>query len=391
MTLSRSLTLFGAILVLGLAAALWWAQPSWLTGSWLTGTWLGGWIGREEPARVTGSAGRPGNAATVPVEVARATRERVADQVEALGTLVANEQIPIASEISGRIIAFHFREGQDVEAGSILVELDTQNARAELQQARASLSLAEDVYARSQTLVERGAGTQVALEQAAAQLAVARANVASAEIRLGQLTLLAPFAGTMGLRNSSVGSIVAVGQVITTLTSLDPIKVDFSIPELFLSAVRVGQVVDVRVDAVPDRPFAGTVYAIDPTIEASSRVVRLRATIPNTDRTLRPGLFARVALTTAVRDDAVVVPEAALVVSAVGQEAAIYVVREDRAALVQVDTGRRFGGKVEITRGLVAGDQVVVAGQIRLRDGARVTVATPGRVSDSGPAPERAP
>lgn len=334
--------------------------------------WIG--LGSGDGPRV----GRPATAqAGTPVEVVKAATERVADQVKALGTLAANEQVPIASEVAGRIVAFHFREGQEVEAGAKLVDLDPVIARAELQQAQANLSLAQDVYDRSQTLVQRGAGTQVALEQATAQLAVARANVAAAETKLGQLTLSAPFKGIVGLRSTSVGTIIPAGQAITTLTGLDPIKVDFSIPELFLSSVQTGQAVDVRVDAFPERRFVGEVYAIDPVVDAAGRAVRLRATIGNSDRTLRPGLFARVALTTAVRDDAIVVPEAALVASATGQESAIYVVSEGRAAMKVVATGRRFDGKVEITEGVKAGDQVVVAGQVRLRDGARVTVTVP--------------
>ncbi len=141
--------------------------------------------------------------------------------------------------------------------------------------------------------------------------------------------------------------------------------------------MRTGQSVDVRVDAFPDRRFVGEVYAIDPVVNATGRALRLRATIANSDRTLRPGLFARVALTVAERDDAVVVPEAALVASATGQESAIYLIVDGRAAMKVVATGRRFDGKVEITQGVKAGDQVVVAGQVRLRDGARVSVSQP--------------
>jgi membrane fusion protein (multidrug efflux system) len=355
--------------------------------AWLKPAWLG--IGAGEAARAGRTAAAQSEA---PVEVVKAATERVADQVEALGTLVANEQVPIASEVAGRIVAFYFREGQEVEAGVKLVDLDATTARSELQQAQANLSLAQDVYERSQTLVQRGAGTQVALEQATAQLTVARANLAAAEVRLGQLALVAPFKGVVGLRTTSVGTIIPAGQAITTLTGLDPIKVDFSIPELFLSSARVGQTVDVRVDAVPGRQFTGEVYAIDPVASATGRALRLRATIPNADRALRPGLFARIALTTAVRDDAVVVPEAALVASATGQESAVYIVSEGKAAMKVVATGRRFDGRVEITQGVKAGDQIVVAGQTRLRDGARVKateVPAPAAPLPATPAPAR--
>jgi membrane fusion protein (multidrug efflux system) len=335
-----------------------------------------GWFGLGEAPQQSARRGS-GAPSAAPVEVVAARTERVEDQVEALGTLIANEQVAIAPEVSGRIVAFHFREGQEVKAGDDLVDLDPAIATAELKQAQANLALAEDVFERSQTLVERGAGTQVALEQATAQLAVARANVTSAETRLAQLKLTAPFAGVVGLRTTSVGTIVPAGQAVTTLTSLDPMKVDFSIPELFLSAVETGQSIDVVVDAVPDRRFRGEVYAIDPVVDVAGRAVRLRATIANGDRALRPGLFARVALTIAVRDDAVVVPETALVAAATGQEAAVYVVTDGRAAMRVVATGRRLDGKVEITDGVRAGEQIVVAGQARLRDGARVIATAP--------------
>lgn len=362
---SRKLTVIAGLLVLGLAAgAAWWTRPIWLAASTPS---AGGQGARSNPAQAP-------EAVAAPVETVRAAGERVTDQVEALGTLAPDEQVPIASEISGRIVSFHFTEGEEVEAGAKLVELDPAIAQAELRQARANLSLAEDAYERSQTLVQRGSGTQVALEQAAAQLTVARANVASAEIKLNQLTLLAPFKGMVGLRVLSVGTIVAANQLITTLTALDPIKVDFSIPELFLSAVQVGQRIDVRVDAVPNQVFTGQVYAIDPTIDASGRAVRLRARIFNPEKMLRPGLFARVSLKTAIRENAVVIPETALVAAATGQESAIYIVKDGRATLRPVQTGQRFDGKVEILKGVAIGDEVVVAGQIRLRDGARVAV-----------------
>lgn len=333
------------------------------------------------PARqgspVAGTAGAGPQRPPAPVELAQAESGRVADEVQALGTLSPNESVAVAPEVAGRIIAMPFREGQRVEEGALLVELDATIARAELTQARTNLQLAQDTVERNQTLVQRGAGTQVSLEQAAAQLATARAGVASAEARLEKLSIHAPFAGVMGLRSVSVGAIVQPGQTIATLTSLDPIKVDFGVPELFLSAVRVGQKLGIAVDAAPGRVFQGEVYAIAPIVDASGRAIRLRATVPNPEGALRPGLFARVTLTTGVREEAVTAPEAALIPSPTGQGFSAYVVREGRAALTPVQVGRRLEGRVEITEGLRAGDMVVVAGQQGLRDGAAVAIAAP--------------
>lgn len=346
------------------AAGVWWFQPQLLTRIGL----ISGQPSRQ--AQTGGAPQRP----PAPVEVVAAATGRVADQVEALGTLAANESVAVAPEVAGRITAFRFREGETVEQGAVLVELDATIARSELTQAQANLSLAEDTFERNRTLVQRGAGTQVNLEQATAQLATARANVAAAEARLEKLTVQAPFRGVIGLRSVSIGTIVQPGQAIATLAGIDPVKVDFGVPELFLSAVRVGQTVDVSVDAVPGRRFQGQVYAIDPVVDPAGRALRLRATIPNPDGLLRPGLFARVNLTTGVRDDAVLVPEAALVAATTGGGQAVYVVREGRASLTNVRTGRRTEGRVEIVEGVAAGDQVVVAGQLTLRDGAAVAV-----------------
>lgn len=346
------------------AVGAWWFQPQ-ITAQ----LGLGG-RGSSQPVQQAQGAQRP----PAPVEVVAAATGRVADQVEALGTLSANESVAVAPEVAGRITAFRFNEGETVEQGAVLVELDAVIARAEAAQAQAALSLAEEVYERNRTLVQRGAGTQVNLEQATAQLATARANAAASGARLEKLTINAPFRGVIGLRSVSVGTIVQPGQAIATLAGIDPVKLDFGVPELFLSSVRVGQTVDVAVDAVPDRKFQGQVYAIDPIVDPAGRALRLRATIPNADGILRPGLFARVNLTTGVRDDAVLVPEASLVAGTGGATQAVYVIRDNRAALTPVRIGRRVDGKVEIVDGIAAGDSVVVAGQLTLRDGAAVNV-----------------
>lgn len=361
----RKLGLALAVALAGIAA-LWWWQPA----------LFGALSPSGSPPRSAGPAGQPpgGQRPPAPVEVAAAETDRVADRIEALGNLSANENVAIAPEVGGRITALHFNEGQNVEAGALLVELDATIARAELEQARASLSVARDALERNQTLVQRGAGTQVSLEQAAAQLSIAQANLAASEARLEKLAVHAPFKGVAGLRSVSVGTIVTPGQSIASLTSVDPVKVDFGVPELFLRAIAVGQAIDVRIDAIPGRVFQGSVYAIDPIVDASGRALRLRATVPNPEGILRPGLFARVNLTTGVREDAVLVPETALIPSPTGETSAAYIVRENRATLVTLRTGRREAGRVEIIEGVSAGDLVVTAGQARLANGAPVLV-----------------
>ena len=326
------------------------------------------------PARPDAAPGRPaaapGARPPAPVETATVRTGAVTDDVEALGTLIANESVSIAPEIAGRITAVRFKEGERVKQGATLIELDSTTLRAELAQAQADLRLAQDTFERARTLAQRGSGTQVALEQATAQLQVSQAKVALAEARLEKATLVAPFDGVVGLRSVSVGNYVPAGQALITLTSMDPIKVDFRVPELFLRSVKVGQQVELRVDALLDRSFTGEIYAIDPVVDVNGRAIKLRARIPNRDLVLKPGLFARITVVLDTRPNAVLVPEAALVPQ--GTEKFVYRVDNGQAKLTKVELGKRLPGRVEVRQGLEPGAVVVTAGQLKLRDGAPV-------------------
>ncbi len=316
------------------------------------------------------SAPRP-----VPVEVATVQVEPVTDEVEALGTLMADESVSIAPEIAGRLTKLGFREGERVRKGQTLLELDTSILVQELKQAEVDLGLARDTFERANSLVQRGSGTRVSQEQAQAQLAAAEVRVALAQARLEKATISAPIDGVVGLRSVSVGTYLTPGQTVITLANLDPIKVDFRVPELLLQDVAVGQKIRVRVDAFPKRSFEGAVYAIDPLVDVNGRAIRLRARIPNPNLLLKPGLFARVSIVTDVREQAVVVPESAVVPD--GQAKAVYVLEGEAAKIARVKLGKRMAGRVEIVEGLQAGQRVVTTGQMRLRDSSVVEVAQP--------------
>ncbi|MGF7054275.1 membrane fusion protein (multidrug efflux system) [Bosea sp. OAE752] len=310
--------------------------------------------------------------AAVPVEVASVEIMTVSEEVEALGTLAADESVVIAPEIAGRVVSLGFREGEPVKAGQELVKLDTAILDAELKQAMADLGLARDTNERLRGLVSRGSGTQVALDESAAKLASTEARVQLAKAKLAQSTILSPFNGVVGLRAVGVGDYVPVGKPLITLTSVDPIKIDFRVPEIFLSRLKVGQPVQMRVDAVVDRKFTGKIFAIDPVVDVNGRAIRLRATIPNADLALKPGLFARLAITIDQRPNAIVVPEMAVVPDAVGKM--VYVVENGKAKRLSVELGKRLPGKVEIVSGLTPGMQIITAGQMRLRDGAAIAI-----------------
>lgn len=314
----------------------------------------------------------PTQRAGVPVEVGKVELMTVNEEVEALGTLAADESVVIAPEIAGRVVALGFKEGDRVKKGQELVKLDTAILDAELKQLQADLGLARDTFERNRSLSQRGVGTQVALDEATAKLASAEARVQLAQAKLAQSTIRAPFDGVVGLRSVSVGDFVAGGKTLVTLTNIDPIKVDFRVPEIFLSRVKVGQAISIKVDALAGREFEGRIFAIDPVVDINGRAIRLRASVPNADLALKPGLFARIVIQVDQRENAMVVPETAVMPDGVGKM--VYVVENGKAKRVSVEIGKRLPGKVEVVKGLTSGMQIVTAGQMRLRDGATVAI-----------------
>ena len=240
----------------------------------------------------------------------------------------------------------------------------------ELDQAEADLSLAKSNYDRAIDIYRKGSGSARTRDESLAALQADTARVALARAKLGKTRLYAPFSGLLGLRQVSVGDYVTPGQAIVNLEDVDPVKVDFRVPETFLAKLRTGQTIRVQVDAFAGEVFEGKVYALNPRIDAQGRSVALRARIPNSEGKLRPGLFARVLLVTQQRDDALLIPEQAIF--ARGAESYVYVVREGKAVLTRIALGLRQGARVEVIEGLNAGDQVVSAGHLKLRDGAPV-------------------
>lgn len=309
------------------------------------------------------------------VEAERVAVDTVLDSIRAVGTLRPNEAVVVSPEIPGRIARLPFGEGDRVAAGDPLVELDAAILKAELAKWQSDFTLAEANRRRAMTLASKGTGTLRARDEAVAAYQAAQANVALARARLEKATITAPLAGVVGLRAVSVGAYVRPGDRIVVLVSTDPIKVDFRVPELALSSLRVGQAIRVAVDAVPGRTFDGEVYVIDPIVDANGRAVRLRARVPNPDGTLSPGLFARVQIVVDRRENALLIPESAIF--AEGSTRYVYRVVDGRAVRTEVRLGQRRPGQVEIVGGLERDALVVTAGHQQVRDGAKVRVAAP--------------
>lgn len=307
--------------------------------------------------------------------------------IEALGNARANESVEIRAHISESIRAIHFQEGQRVEAGQSLVELDDAEARAEVAVARANLIDMESQYRRARDLYETRAVSESEFDQRSAQRDAMRAKLNAAEARLADSSVRAPFAGRVGLRNVSIGTLVTPATVITTLDDTDTIKLDFDVPETWLSMLAKGLPVAARSAAWKDETFRGEVASIDTRVDPVSRTVTVRAKIPNSNGHLRAGMFLTVTL---LRDDikALLVPEQAMVPQQSQQF--VFVIGEDqRVEKRTVRTGRRRPGQIEILEGLIEGERIVAEGTQQARPGELVNVV--GELSVKDTATERAP
>lgn len=323
-----------------------------------------------------GSAGRPPGGGPggfgggpVPVVSAPAQAEEVSRELRALGTVRANEAIEVTSKTSNIVTAVRFRDGQAVERGQVLVELDSAQARADLSVAIAALTESTSQLKRGRELLATQALSPSQFEQLEATQQANEARLAAARARLEDTFIRAPFAGRVGLRRVSVGSLVNPGTVITTLDDTSVVKVDFAVPENDLASLREGLAIEAVSAAYPQRRFEGTVFSVDSRIDATTRAVTVRATVPNADGALRPGMFVNITLTRD-RREAIMIPEEALVPEQDKQY--VFVVADGVATKREVRIGARRPGRVEIASGLEVGERIVVEGTVKVRDGGQV-------------------
>ena len=328
--------------------------------------------GRASSEKAAGSP--PGASAprALPVKAGIVATGRISEEVSAVGTLLANESIIIRPEVEGRISAIHFAEGQLVRQGVKLVSLDSSEIEAQLSAIRAELNLNRSRMRRAEELQAKNFISAEALDVARENLNQSLARQSEIQAKLDKMTIKAPFEGVAGLRQVSPGAYVKAGQDIARLEGIGTLKLDFRVPEIFLRKIRTNQEAQVSVDAFPGESFRGAIYAIEPAVDEQTRTVLLRARIPNPGVRLKPGMFARVNLVLDTRENAMLVPEQALVPR--GTERYVFRLVDGKAVLSKVEIGLRRTGEVEIVRGLKAGDSIVVDGQLRLQDGSPVTI-----------------
>ena len=361
---SRALYLVVAVIgMVGAGTAAWWLQKP------------GAAVPQNAAPAVARNAQRAGAAKPISVEVAHVRAMAISDEVQAVGSLRSRRSVVLRPEVSGRVTQLHLRDGARVRQGQLLVQLDDQLPRAQVQQAQAELSIARANHQRNQELVAQGFISQRSVDESAANLQVAQAKLALAQATAARLKIVAPFDGIAGIGNVHVGDYLKDGTDIVNIEDIDSVWVDFRLPERYQTQVRVGQGARVELDALPGATFSAVVRAIDPQIDANGRSVAVRGSIDNRDLQLRPGMFARVTAVFGARADARVVPEEAIV----PQGSKPYVLKvvpgaapDSRIAQrVPVQLGLRRAGQVEVLQGLELGDTVVTAGHQRVQQDGR--------------------
>ncbi len=325
----------------------------------------------------------------LPVKAVQVSMGEILQEVTAVGSLIADESVMIRPEIDGRLVGIHFEEGQTIAKGARLVTLDPAELQAQLAQAQAQARTELQRYERAKELLAQQFVSREAVDLAKNNLDRAEALRREAEARLSKTEIRAPFSGTVGLRSVSPGAYVKKGDDIARLENIGAIKVDFRVPEGYVSKLHAGQEIAVRLDAFPGESFTGRIFAVEPVVDERTRTIVLRGRIRNDGMKLKPGMFVRVALVTDKRQNAITVPEQAI--WPIGQENFVYRVQDGKAVQTKIAITSRRPGSVEIGTGLSAGDIVVTEGQMKLKDGAPVMVlpAAPPAPSAAAGAPQK--
>jgi membrane fusion protein, multidrug efflux system len=324
-----------------------------------------------------------------PVETALVAAAPIADRFEAVGSIEAGEAITVVSEIDGAVVSLPFREGDPIRRGALIAQIDDTQLSAEVDRAAALRAQSQAAYDRVKSVVDQGAGAPQDLDDAAAVLKVADANLAVARARLAKTRILAPFDGITGSRRVSPGAFVRSGEAITDLAQIAEIRVNFSVPERYLGKLSRGAEVTVSTTAFPGTALTGKIDVIEPVLDPATRSAKVIARVANPGGKFRPGMSANVTAILSERANALTVPDEAVFVE--GNQAFVYVVKPDSTvSRTALTLGTRTPGAVEVLQGLSAGARVVRAGHQKIYEGAKVlpiqSQAAPGAASSAAEA-----
>jgi len=301
--------------------------------------------------------------------------------MNAVGSVVAVNGADLSAEVSGIVDRIDFESGEDVKAGAVLLTLRPNNDDAVLAQLQASASLSEITYRRDVKQLAANAVAQSTVDTDKANLASAQAQVQAQQALMAEKIIKAPFAGRLGIREVDLGQYLAAGTAIVTLQQLNPLFVDFYVPQQALAQISTGQAVTISIDAFAGRTFSATISAISSAIDTTTRTVQVRATLPNDALLLRPGMFATVSISTGQPQSLITLPQTAITYNSYGDT--VYVVTDAKdkngkdiktAQQEFVTLGDTRGDQVAVLKGVAAGDQVVTAGQLKLKNGSNVAI-----------------
>ena len=326
---------------------------------------------KSKDTKPAAGGGRPGGGGPVSVQAILAQPQKLTNDIYSTGTVQANEEVNIRPEITGRVVSIHFKEGAKVSAGQLLIKLNDTDLRAQLQKLQSTKALNESNEFRAKKLMEIEGISKQEYESVQNQLTGVNADIDLVRAQIAKTEIRAPFSGIIGIRNVSEGSIVSPSDVIVSVQQIDPVKIDFSIPEKYINSVRVGDNVNFTVEGM-DTSFTATVNAIEPKIDPTTRRVIIRAVCKNSDGKIFPGAFARVTLSLGEIENAILVPTQSVVPTQKGQN--VYVVRGGKAMPQPVETGIRNDTAVQIIQGLQPTDTVITTGIMQLRPQTPVSV-----------------
>lgn len=307
---------------------------------------------------------------SITVETTKVVEKIYADEFETLGSLSSRDNIEISSELSGQIASIHFRPGANVKKGTLLIQLNNTVLKSELASAAANLFLSETSYKRTKELTERKLASEQALDQALADLREKQNTVKARQAQLEKLSLHAPFSGTLGSKQVSIGQYVKVGQPLVSLVANQQLRVEYNLPERLISRIHEGQEIYVRVDAFPRQIFYGEVNYIAPSVDKETRTIAVEALINNEKNQLAAGLFVQVKHQLGKLEKRLLVPEESLIPTINGQK--IFILNGDKALTKRIETGVHHAGMTEITKGLTIDDIIIVRGQHKLKEGSKV-------------------
>jgi membrane fusion protein (multidrug efflux system) len=310
-----------------------------------------------------------------------ATAQPWQQQIDAVGTVRAMNGADLSSDTSGIVDAINFKSGDDVAAGTVLLRLRSEDDPARLQQLQTAVTLAQTNYLRDLRQLQAQAVARATVDTDLSNLRSAQAAVSQQQATIAKKTIVAPFAGHLGIREVDLGQYVAAGTAIVTLQALDPIYVDFYVPEQNLAEMKIGEAVTAQVDTYPDRTFAGAIEAVNARVESATRTLQVRAAFANADHALLPGMFATIGVPVGAPQSLVTLPQTAISYNPYGST--VFIAEQDKgpdgktalvAHQVFVATGQTRGDQVAILKGVAPGDTVVVAGQVKLHNGTPIAV-----------------